>query len=217
MTFSPEGAFLIAARSTTTPGRPWLIHRWATADALRAGKKRLRPVPGTELAFRYPNGPDGLAISPNGEILATISGDGRRVYRWQCASGTALPEIDLAGQDNSMRFMYDQRVVFSPDNRTLAVAGKSLTLLDAESGILCHTLPKAGTVTGMAFHPSGQRLVTVSGSEEVQVWDVATGKQVIRSRWEAGPLRAVAVSPDGCTAVAGGEEGRLVQWDLDAG
>jgi WD40 repeat protein len=69
--------------------------------------------------------------------------------------------------------------------------------------------------TAVAFHPSGHQLYATSNDETVHVFDVATWERAKRFTWQIGKLKAVAVSPDGTLAAAGGENGAIVIWDLD--
>jgi WD40 repeat protein len=211
--FSPDGAFLIAARSTGTADQLWLIHRWATASALETSQERLRPVPQTALRFRHPCGPTSVAISPDGKYLATITYDGARVFRWEFPGGKVLPEIQLPSVTHRECTAYAQGLLFAPDSRTLAVAGSVLAVCDGASGLLRHRLSADAGVCGMAFHPDGGHLATVAGTDEVTLWDVATGKEAARHRFGVGALRAIAIASDGLAAVAGGEDGRLVHWE----
>lgn len=67
-----------------------------------------------------------------------------------------------------------------------------------------------------AFTPSGEFLLLANGGPSVFVFEAATWKQVRKWKWDAGGvLRAVAVSPDGTLAAAGGTRGAVVVWDLD--
>ena len=69
--------------------------------------------------------------------------------------------------------------------------------------------------TAVAFHPSGQQLYATSNDETVHVFDVGSWERVKRFTWQIGKLKAIAVSPDGALACAGGENGAIVMWDLD--
>jgi WD40 repeat protein len=75
-----------------------------------------------------------------------------------------------------------------------------------------------------AFTPDGRRLITVSKEGTARVWEVpsarpegftATWACERAFAWDVGPLRAVAVSPDGTRAAVAGDTGRVVVWDLD--
>ena len=47
------------------------------------------------------------------------------------------------------------------------------------------------------------------------MWDAATWTCERALAWGVGPLRAVAVAPDGARAAVAGDTGRVVVWDLD--
>jgi WD40 repeat protein len=66
-----------------------------------------------------------------------------------------------------------------------------------------------------AFHPSAPYLLLANNGPSVLVYDTTTWKQVRKWKWDAGTLRAVAVSADGSLAAAGGTHGAVVVWDLD--
>ena len=69
--------------------------------------------------------------------------------------------------------------------------------------------------TAMAYHPAGRHLYATSNDTTVHVFDTATWERVTRFTWHLGRLKAVAVSPDGTLAAAGGDNGDIVIWDVD--
>jgi hypothetical protein len=44
---------------------------------------------------------------------------------------------------------------------------------------------------------------------------VSAGVQRAAYTWQIGRLLSLAVAPDGMTATAGGDAGRIVVWDLE--
>jgi WD40 repeat protein len=69
--------------------------------------------------------------------------------------------------------------------------------------------------TGLAFHPSGRYLAATSNDKTVKFYDTATWRVVAAFDWDIGRLRSITFSPDGTLAVAGGDKGRIVLWDVD--
>jgi WD40 repeat protein len=77
---------------------------------------------------------------------------------------------------------------------------------------------RAGTKSffrGVAYHPSGEYLLAANNDASVRVFDTDSWTVVKQYQWGIGQLSAVAVSPDGSLAAAGGEKGQVVVWDLD--
>ncbi len=214
VTFSPDGAFLVAARSVALVAGLWPIHRWAVAAALEANEERLRPEPDSEIRCRSDFGPAGLAISPDGKYLAAITYDGALGLIWEFATGELVAELELAAGVARRLLATGQPLRFSPDQRTLAVAGAELAVFDVPTWELRHQLETDSEVCGLAFHPEGRRLATVDNAAEVLLWDLATGAAQSLPCPDAGLLRALEFAPDGAALVAGGDEGRLVLWDL---
>jgi WD40 repeat protein len=71
------------------------------------------------------------------------------------------------------------------------------------------------TIRDLAFHPSGKYLAIVGNDRTVRLLDVGSWKPVKQYAWKLGHLYAVAFSPDGTLAAAGGENGQVVVWDVD--
>ena len=100
-----------------------------------------------------------MAFSPNGRTLASGSWD-NSIILWDVA--TQQPHGQpLKGHKKGI-----QSVTFSPDGKTLAVAGASeLLLLDVASGEPRATLTgQTGRVTAVAYRPDGSVVAVASGA-----------------------------------------------------
>src|SRR5262249_23656229 len=110
-----------------------------------------------------------VAFSPDGRWLASAGGGGVAAGKEPPPKRGELTRGDLATGEAVRRFQGEhdpggfERVAFSPDGKTLAVAGDSgrtLQLQDAASGRLLHKLDSyVRTVESLAFSADGRQLV----------------------------------------------------------
>lgn len=152
-----------------------------------------------------------LAVSPDGAVLAAAGC--KRVYLLR--ADTLEPRVVEAHRALSSGTF---ALAFSPCAGLLAyTAGRTLFVRDVPGGReVARRERNAKHFTGAAFTPDGQRLLTVSKESAVRVWNVATWECERTFEWDVGPLRAVAVAPDGTRAAVAGDSGHVVVWDLDA-
>ena len=205
--FTPDGRTLFGAVLGRDHNQPWRLDRWDLSGAFGPGVRELRAADPLAIPVGKDGGPCELAVSPAGDLLAVWMYGGRRVVRFRLPDGEPLPPLTLPGERPAGRLRW------SPDGRTLAVAGDGVYLSDPLG-----TKPRATLdphpFADLAFTPDGASLVGVRAGKAT-VWDVPTGKSKSFDWAKAcGKLGAVAVAPDGLTAVAGGTRGRLVRWDL---
>ena len=67
----------------------------------------------------------------------------------------------------------------------------------------------------MAFSPDGKRIVISSWNGSVMVWDLSSGKEVLRKHPGSG-VRGVTFSPDGKSIACAGF-GEVTIWDAQSG
>jgi WD40 repeat protein len=114
-------------------------------------------------------------------------------------------------------------VAFSPDSRTLVVGGQKgdgsgeVTLWEATTGKLKHTLEQADFVTAVAFSPDGKAVAASDGGGLVRLWGVEKGEEIVSLKVGKPGPRTVAFSPDGKVVAAGGPDGKVRLWDAQTG
>jgi WD40 repeat protein len=152
-----------------------------------------------------------IALDPTGRLLA-IGTDNGGVLLWNIGAGQLRSQLKATASVRSL--------AYSDDGRLLAgTEGSRARVWDVQSGGLLAVLNgHEKQVWSLAFSPrstpSRGRLFTGSQDGTVRVWDVNPPGERAVFTWPLGPVRAVAVAPDGMTAAAGGEKG-VVVWDCD--
>ncbi len=133
-------------------------------------KKTFKPANGYVVAVAF--SPDGRTLAGAGadSIAPGVGAGGSgRVTLWYTATGEVLQKLD-GPTDHAIQ------VAFSPDGRTVAVAGTGP--------------PKLGR-----DQSSGQHLSKTPS--EVRAWDVATGKAVWIAEGECNAASSLSFAPDG--------------------
>jgi WD40 repeat protein/serine/threonine protein kinase len=154
----------------------------------------------------------GIAVSPNGQWIATASHD-HTVKIWDAATLQLLRTLEGHGS-------LVWSVAFSPDSRTLASGSGDVRLWDVETGRLLHTFEgHERLVVGLDFHPRHPWLVSSAYDGSVRLWDVAKlqslGKlhQFDRKANYDSRVHNVKFRPDG-RWLASTADARVALWEL---
>ncbi len=154
-------------------------------------------------------GVNSVAISPQGDILATGSDD-KTARLWDLDTGECLRII--AGHSNFVK-----SVAFSPDGRILATGSddRTVKLWDVGGGGLLRTLAgHSHAVKSVAFSPEGQFLASGSWDKTVRLWDAGGGEEICTLRGHGLPVAAVAISPCGQRLASASLDRTVRLWDL---
>ena len=170
-----------------------------------------------------------LAFEPDSRILLSGHGSGS-VYRWQLHLGvndaklaTLTPELLW---DSGFAI---QAISFAGENRRFLAAAGQFNRVDlwdfetSKSTILYRGGSSNDTFVSLAVAESQPDLLAASDSQGyISVWDLnfcwtQTPCQPA-NRWQGHnglPVRSLAFSDDGCFLVSGGDDGRIVLWQVD--
>ena len=189
-------------------GQTWAYAGSSRTITVRQGGASRALEDGDKIGESTPIYVFGLAFSPDGRALASVSSNGSLFLHE--LSSTARRLLLQAGHDLAA-------VAFSPDGSWLVVGGDRgllQTIAVATGGRapqLKHDL--RDTVHTLSFAAAGHRLFAASRAGQVQVFDSHNGTRVANAQApEFGAMQVMAVSADGQFVVTGYSTGTVVLW-----
>jgi hypothetical protein len=151
-------------------------------------------------------------FSPDGTVVAAASAAGRQVALLEAATGKELSRL---GTDQFM----PRALRFSPDGRLLVVMDRAqkLCLVGTTTGKVLRRLesePVGEFGTCAVFSPDGRFLAAAYPDRTARLWEVATGKEVVRWRIRDGDIQRLEFAPDGRKLAAVVWDGTALVWDV---
>jgi WD40 repeat protein len=210
LAFSPDGKALASggrgydAKTRTRWGE---LRLWDVA----AGKE-------VTTLKEHQDGLVSLAFSPDGKSIASSSSDGQ-VRLWDVAkreTRAALPGLDRG---------FGCIVAFSPDGKRLGLAGETVAkVYELPGGKEVASITRRVRGWGATFSPD---LATLASPDyqDMDLWDVATGKERLTLSEHRGEALAPAFTSDGKTVAVPSRRridaetwaGEIKLWDVSTG
>jgi WD40 repeat protein len=193
-----EPGFSADGRLVAAPGALTGAHVWNVRDH------------GRSIDLRSRERIDKVALSPDGERLAT-AGDTVRVVRiWDIADrkSVVLDRYPIGVGD----------LKFSPDGRLIVAisAGERVVrVYDAESLRRLQVLRHENEVFEASFDPGSRLLLTVGDQDTAHLWDARSGRLITSLGGHSDTISAAHFSPDGERIVTASDDRTALVHDCD--
>lgn len=176
LTFSPDGRTLYSGSYDGS------VIAWDVSGARRLG----RPF---RIAHNADDSSTASDVSPDGSSFAVSPGP-NEVELLSSKTRTVVRRLrGPVGDSNWMRF--------SSDGTLLGVAGsKHAVVWDVRTGNVVRVVPVGGGSVGIAFSPD-DRVLAIQVGNAISLYDLRTGRQMLKLPSKDGTPQDVAFSPDG--------------------
>jgi WD40 repeat protein len=191
--FSPDGSKVVTASSDGS----------ITISLIDTGK----------ILFQFllsDNAPKSLAFSHDGRFLAV---GGQTTAIW-----------DLESRASYAQLPDSQPVAFSADDRNIVTRDLfHVTVWNLKTKHILRSIDgHADTIRDAVLSPDSRRVLTASLDNTARIWDVATGKEIVRFTKHhkgalCGAVLSVAFAPDGRRALSVGCDETARLWDSSSG
>jgi WD40 repeat protein len=161
-----------------------------------------------------------LAVDGGGNLLAASNQNGDIAVYDAKSLNPHGPTLEVRTADGAAGII--NKIAFTPDGHTIAVASQDLQLWNVDTGTFVHRL-NPGTAIGqyaeaLAISPDGHQLVTGREDGAVQLWDAATGAQFGQTMvGHTETVKNVAFSPNGRQIASTSVDGTLRLWSATVG
>lgn len=142
---------------------------------------------------------------------------------WHARAQIQLQEVETGKLSASFEHEdFVSAMTLSADGKVLASAAAktvngteqpAVTLWDTASGNVLQTLVLPQTALGLSFSPDGSLLAVATGND-VQVWEVASGKQLATLSGHSAAVNLVTFSPDGKSLASSAQDNELILWQV---
>jgi WD40 repeat protein len=157
---------------------------------------------------------DPFALSPDGRMLAM--GDQWKIVVWNLKTGRKIKEVAVPDAVLTIRAM-----LFTPDSQALLFAGDDWRI---NGGFYCWSMTEEKkpqqygraltTVSSLSLTPDGKVLAFAGLDHVIRLWDLPSGKRLIRATGHEGNFRDLHFDADGKTLFATDSGGTARTWDL---
>ncbi|MBD2562825.1 MULTISPECIES: WD40 domain-containing protein [Nostoc] len=117
-------------------------------------------------------------------------------------------ETDLSGYD------FSYLTVWQADMRNMNLHNANFAHADLAKCVFAETL---GGIFSVAFSPDGKLLATGDTNNEIRLYQVVDGQQMLTCRGHAGWVRSVTFSPNGDIMASGSDDQTVRLWNVSTG
>lgn len=162
----------------------------------------------------HTNKVSGIAFSPDGKTVVSVSGGDRTIRVWERESGKLLQTLaDNIGPTTT--------VVFTPDGDQFITGAigddRTIKFWDAKSFELLATSPKQpGYINSLAITPDGNKLVGAVRNY-VKIWNLPNAQELSSVKGPSLEINMITVSPNNRWIATANKEGNIMLFDATNG
>lgn len=196
--FTPDGAFAVSG------GLDKAVEIW-----------NLKKLNSERRLVEHPWGVNVVSISPRGDTILS-AGQGGALILWERATGKS--KCQLIGHERmyaltSVAFFNDAK------NAISASQDQSIRTWDLSTCKQLSVIQNKAYRGGPLAMAIGNNLAVSYGIDRktLVVWELTTGLELKRLTGHTMDIRAIRLSPDGRRVMSGGQDKRMITWDVATG